>query len=76
MYISQILATLENEGVYEIESCYHLWTQEKIIEEQKDWDEKDACKNYDFTGSNYWLTSTDMQPVPYESFAEYIEENY
>lgn len=78
MYISNIIDELLDNGCYEVEPGVYLWTQETIIDEQEDWDDEDPCKNFDFTKSSFWLTAVPSltEPQAYDSFAEYIAENY
>ena len=76
MYISQIIRKLTETGLCEIEEDVYLFTREQIIEDQQGWDDKDPCKNMDFTNSPLWLTTGSQTPIPYSSFSEYITENY
>jgi hypothetical protein len=77
MYISQITDELSNNGVYEVEDGVFFWTLEKILDEQEGWDDEDPCKNFDFSGSPFWVTYKEMEePEPFFSLVDYIIEYY
>ncbi len=55
--------TINNMGFLEIEVGVYLSTAEQITAEQEDWFDNDAYKNFNFTSSEYWIT-TDCGAIP------------
>ena len=49
--------TLKTRGWVELREGVFLNSQESILAEQKEWDDSDKAKNFDFTESPYWLTT-------------------
>ncbi len=46
---------------------------EDLIEEQKDWHEKDLAKNIDFSTYKFWVVTDDgFEPVGYDTILEAI----
>ena len=59
----------------EISSGVLLQDRDALIAEQEDWDESDACKNLDFKGWAFWVTTDcGAMPVGFSSLKEIAEE--
>ena len=49
--------TLKTRGWVELHEGVFLNSQESIISEQKEWDDSDQAKNFDFKAYKYWITT-------------------
>lgn len=54
-----------------VQAGVYLQTSDDIIADQKTWDDGDASKDVDFSGSDYWITTDDGQdPIGIDSDEE------
>jgi len=57
MKAQEYFEAAKKKGYVEISSGVYLWSQEAIIEDQKEWNAEDNSKNMDFTTAPFWITT-------------------
>jgi hypothetical protein len=68
-----IYTDLKKYGYIEIVDGIYLQAREYLLSEQKEWDESDKSKNFDFTPGEYWITTnTGTKPQGFDCFLKAI----
>ena len=60
-------------GIVEIGEGIYLWTRTAILEDQREWDEYDEAKDFDFSCCEYWITTNDGHKQGFDALDEVLE---
>lgn len=75
--VSDLLRQCDDCGDIELWQGVHLCTSAELTEEQKDWDDEDEAKHFDFSVSAYWLVTDEvLKPVTGSDLSDIIAEHF